>query len=189
MDDDVAAASSANAPAFEGDEGTRTTYPRLSAALIDVSMTSFGGFNCSSPVVGADRRRCAAARGHFGPGGIFVFHPPETKTTLLWRRRDDITSRPFRATDDDVNDDAGGVDIPFARFVWKRLLEDGFQLEEEEEEEEEELVEQQQQRQQQRQQQHRCFSSDAKMRESVSRSVVVGALLSRELIMTNCAMT
>ena len=117
----------------------------------------------------ADRRRCAAARGHFGPGGIFVFHPPETKTTLLWRRRDDITSRPFRATDDDVNDDAGGVDIPFARFVWKRLLEDGFQLEEEEEEDE--LVEQQQ---------HGGFSSDAKMRESVARSVVAGALLSRD---------
>ena len=146
MDDDVAAASSANAPAFEGDEGTRTTYPRLSAALIDVSMTSFGGFNCSSPVVGpADSRRCAAARGHFGPGGIFVFDPPETKTTLLWcvrrrlrRRRDDIAS--FRATDDAVNDDAndvndagggGGVDIPKAPrvffFVWttqRRLLEE-----------------------------------------------------------------
>ena len=139
MDDDVAAnASSANAPWFEGDEGTpRTTwYPLLSVALIDdVSMTSFGGFNCSSSflcvggVVGlaaADQsRRCAA----------------ETKTTLLWcvrrrrRRRDDIAS--FRATDDAVNDDAndandagggGGVDIPKARvfFVWtkRRLLEE-----------------------------------------------------------------
>ena len=145
MDDDVAAnASSANAPWFEGDEGTpRTTwYPLLlSVALIDdVSMTSFGGgFNCSSSslcvggVVGlaaADHcRRCAA----------------ETKTTLLWcvrrrlrRRRDDIAS--FRATDDAVNDDAndanddagggGGVDIPKATrvfFVWttqRRLLEE-----------------------------------------------------------------
>ena len=135
MDDDVAAnASSANAPWFEGDEGTpRTTwYPLLlSVALIDdVSMTSFGGgFNCSSSslcvggVVGlaaADHcRRCAA----------------ETKTTLFCRR-DDIAS--FRATDDAVNDDAvndagggGGFDISKAPrvffFVWttqRRLLEE-----------------------------------------------------------------